>query len=130
MEKGGNDNVSFTKYRDVGFGIDSGHQDGAINAYWNTWHLQHRVWLHDGLSFHLVVGFFGLGSAQWCEGDLQGLEGMVAYGFTAFDVCFVAHSAFILLMIRSVSWLQVAGLALRCGIRSMTATRGLALPLR
>ena len=47
--KGGNDIVSFTNYGDVGFSMDNGHRDGAINASWSLGHPKLRACLHKRL---------------------------------------------------------------------------------
>ena len=109
--KGGNDIVSFANYGDVGFGIDIGHQLVPLMRIGNRGSPSIGFGSTMACHFALVVSCFGLGSPLWCEGEIQGLEGMVACSFTVFDGCFMAHSAFILLMLRSVSLLQVTGMA-------------------
>ena len=54
-----------------------------------------------------VCWLFGLGSMQWVKVTLKVTKVWLRC-FHSIDVCFVSRSSFILLILRSVSWLQVA----------------------
>ena len=79
MGKVANDIVSFTNYRDVGFSMDNGHHDGAINAPWSLWRPKLKAWLM------MVFGHFLCLLVFWCwlcavdEGDFEGNEGMASF---------------------------------------------------
>ena len=71
-----NNIVLFTNYKDVGFSMDNGHQDGAINAPWSSWRTNLRAWitLNFGHFLYLLVVWSRLCIVG--EGDFKGNKGM------------------------------------------------------
>ena len=109
MENVANDVVSFTNYRDVGFSIDNGHQDGAINSPWSLWHPKLRAQLTMDFGNLICLLFIGSWLCLVGEGDIQGIKSMNMFVFSMLSlVCFLLW-IIILLILVVLLWLQVIG---------------------
>ena len=119
----------FANYRDVGFILDNGHQDGTINAPWSSWRPKLRAWLTIDFDHLVCLSFVWSQLCALGEGYLQGVEGRVTFSFIMLLlVCFLFWIIILLILI-VLLLLQVTGLARRCMARSMTLSHGEALPI-
>ena len=92
--------MSFEKYIYVGFSVDNGHQDGAINAPWSSWRPKLRACLTIYIGNLLCLLFVGSRLYTVGEGDLHGIKGMNTFGFTVLSlVCFLLWIIILLILV-------------------------------
>ena len=122
--------MSFENYRDVVFSLDNGHQDGAISAPWSFWRPKLRAWIMTDFDHSLCLSFVWSRLYVVGEGDLQGIKGMVQFGFTMLSLVCCLLWVIILLILVVLLWLQVTWLARWCMARSVTVSHYPTLPIR